>query len=209
MNLTGCDMSATKTWLFHLALTILIPAVRAEVMEYWMTVFSYIFSSDAILNTFELCLWQRMKTIKSKRRMLRIDGWWGSAGCKHWCWDVRAGSRVKSTLNVLAGLAMNIQKLYVCQLFCKDINLLLRTTPGSRSRCLLLASGYYSVKWHDNYFMLTLRVTRARKGRWMKETTSYPHFSEIEVFNNYFKRLNSTHGWDNFCTTFSVRIYNE
>ena len=34
MNLIGCDMSGTKTSLFYLALTILIPMIRAEVMEY-------------------------------------------------------------------------------------------------------------------------------------------------------------------------------
>lgn len=35
---------------------------------------SYISSSGAILSAFELCLWQRMKTMKSKLRMLSADG---------------------------------------------------------------------------------------------------------------------------------------
>lgn len=73
MNLMECDTSATKMCLFYLALTILIPMKRAEVMEYWMTVFELL-SSDAILNIFELCLWQRIKTMKSKLRMRSADG---------------------------------------------------------------------------------------------------------------------------------------
>lgn len=74
MDLIGCCMSATDVPVlpghYH---PDTCDKSRGDGVTEWQHL-SYVFSSDAILNTFELCLWQSMKTMKSKLRMVSADG---------------------------------------------------------------------------------------------------------------------------------------